>query len=181
MKTLFILFWTFLKIGAFMFGGGYAMLPIIQRELVENKNWATNDEILDYYAVAQCTPGVIAVNVATFVGCKLKGFIGGVVATIGVVFIPVIIISSIATALKSVTHIKAVQDALWGIRIAVCASITVSVWGLIKKSVKGKFGMIIFLLSFLLGIIFNVSPIYIVIGSGIAGVIANFKTIKKED
>ena len=180
MKILFELFITFMKIGGFTFGGGYAMLPIIQREIVENKGWATNDEILDYYAVAQCTPGVIAVNVATFVGCKLKGFIGGVVATIGVVFIPVIIISSIATALKSVTHIKAVQDALWGIRIAVCASITVSVWGLIKKSVKGKSGMIVFLLSLLLGIIFNISPIYIVIGSGIAGVIANFKTIRKD-
>jgi len=180
MKILFELFVAFMKIGGFTFGGGYAMLPIIQREIVENKKWATNDEILDYYAVAQCTPGVIAVNVATFVGCKLKGFIGGVVATIGVVFIPVIIISSVATALKSIAHLEIVENALWGIRIAVCASITVSVFGLIKKAVKGKLGMILFLLSALVGILFDISPVYIVIISGIIGVIANLKP-KKDD
>ena len=92
MKELFDLFWTFCKIGALTFGGGYAMLPLIQREIVENKKWSTEKEILDYYAVGQCTPGVIAVNTATFIGYKLKGIIGGIIATLGVVFPSLIII-----------------------------------------------------------------------------------------
>ena len=173
MKILINLFISFMKIGAFTFGGGYAMLPMIQREIVENRKWATEEEILDYFAVAQCTPGVIAVNTATFVGHKLKGVIGGIIATLGVVFVPVIIISVIATALKSISHIEMVADALWGIRIAVCATITASVIGLLKKSVKGKLGIILFALSALVGIIFDFSPIFTVVVAGIVGIISN--------
>ena len=101
MKELFDLFWTFCKIGALTFGGGYAMLPLIQREIVENKKWSTEKEILDYYAVGQCTPGVIAVNTATFIGYKLKGIIGGIVATLGVIFPSIVIILIIATFLQN--------------------------------------------------------------------------------
>lgn len=179
MKELFELFVSFMKIGAFTFGGGYAMLPMIQREIVENKKWATEDEILDYFAVAQCTPGVIAVNTATFVGHKIKGIAGGIIATLGVVFVPVIIISLIAAVLKSISHLEVVENALWGIRIAVCASITASIIGLLKKSVKGKMGIILFLASALVGIIFDISPIFTVLVAGIIGLTVNFKTLKK--
>ena len=179
MKTLLDLFISFMKIGAFTFGGGYAMLPMIQKEIVQNRNWVTEEEVLDYFAVAQCTPGVIAVNTATFVGHKIKGVLGGIVATIGVVFVPVIIISTIAMALKSFSHIKVVSDALWGIRIAVCATITVSVVGLIKKSVKKKLGKILFLIAALIGIIFDFTPIFTVIGAGIIGIVSNFKKEKQ--
>lgn len=179
MKDLLDLFVSFMKIGAFTFGGGYAMLPMIQREIVENKKWATEDEILDYFAVAQCTPGVIAVNTATFVGHKIKGIAGGIIATLGVVFVPVIIISLIAAVLKSISHLEVVENALWGIRIAVCASITASIIGLLKKSVKGKMGIILFLASAFVGIIFDISPIFTVLVAGIIGLTVNFKTLKK--
>lgn len=181
MKDLLDLFVSFMKIGAFTFGGGYAMLPMIQREIVENKKWATEDEILDYFAVAQCTPGVIAVNTATFVGHKIKGIAGGIIATFGVIFVPVIIISLIATVLKSISHLKVVENALWGIRIAVCASITASIIGLLRKSVKGKMGIILFLASALVGIIFDISPIFTVLVAGIIGLTVNFKTLKKSE
>lgn len=181
MKDLLELFVSFMKIGAFTFGGGYAMLPMIQREIVENKKWATEEEILDYFAVAQCTPGVIAVNTATFVGHKIKGVVGGITATLGVVFVPVIIISLIASVLKSISHLEVVENALWGIRIAVCASITASIIGLLKKSVKGKMGIILFLASALVGIILNISPIFTVLVAGIIGLAVNFKSLKKSE
>ena len=121
MKELFDLFWTFCKIGALTFGGGYAMLPIIQREIVENKKWSTEKEILDYYAVGQCTPGVIAVNTATFIGYKLRGITGGIIATIGVVFPSLIIILTIASFLQNFADMAIVQSAFAGIRVAVGA------------------------------------------------------------
>ena len=101
MKTLIDLFFTFCRIGGLTFGGGYAMLPMIQKEIVEEKKWATEEEVLDYYAVGQCTPGIIAVNTATFIGYKVQGIIGAIVATLGVVFPSLIIITIIAALLKN--------------------------------------------------------------------------------
>lgn len=180
MNKLLELFVSFMKIGAFTFGGGYAMLPMIQREIVDNKKWATYEEILDYFAVAQCTPGVIAVNTATFVGHKIKGVLGGIIATLGVVFVPVIIISLIASALKSVSHLEIVQNAMWGIRIAVCATITVSLIGVFKNSVKGWFGGAVFAISAVMGLFFNLSPVYTIIVAGVLGILANSTIFKKE-
>lgn len=136
MKELFDLFWTFCKIGALTFGGGYAMLPLIQREIVENKKWSTEKEILDYYAVGQCTPGVIAVNTATFIGYKLRGIIGGIVATLGVIFPSIVIILIIATFLQNFADLAIVQSAFAGIRVAVVALIITTVVKLIKSSIK---------------------------------------------
>ena len=135
MKELFDLFWTFCKIGALTFGGGYAMLPLIQREIVENKKWSTEKEILDYYAVGQCTPGVIAVNTATFIGYKLKGIIGGIIATLGVVFPSLIIILIIAAFLQNFADLAIVQSAFAGIRVAVVALIITTVVKLLKSSI----------------------------------------------
>ena len=110
---LFDLFITFAKVGVMTFGGGYAMLPILQREIVENKSWATEEDLADYYAIGQCTPGIIAINTATFVGTKQKGIIGGIVASLGMVFPSLVIITAIAALLSNFADIPLVQHAFW--------------------------------------------------------------------
>lgn len=178
MKELFDLFWTFCKIGALTFGGGYAMLPIIQREIVENKKWSTDKEILDYYAVGQCTPGVIAVNTATFIGYKLRGITGGIIATIGVVFPSLIIILTIASFLQNFADMAIVQSAFAGIRVAVVALIITTVIKLLKSSIKDYLGVIIAMLTFIISAFLGLSPVYVVIAAGLTGFI--FKYIRGE-
>ena len=172
MKELFDLFWTFCKIGAHTFGGGYAMLPLIQREIVENKKWSTEREILDYYAVGQCTPGIIAVNTATFIGFKLKGIIGGIVATLGVVFPSLIIILIIASFLQSFADLSIVQSAFAGIRVAVVALIITTVIKLLKSSIKDYLGVIIAIIAFIISAFIGLSPVYVVIAAGLTGFIS---------
>ena len=172
MKELFDLFWTFCKIGALTFGGGYAMLPLIQREIVENKKWSTEKEILDYYAVGQCTPGVIAVNTATFIGYKLKGIIGGIIATLGVVFPSLIIILIIAAFLQNFADLAIVQSAFAGIRVAVVALIITTVVKLLKSSIKDYLCAIVAILAFIISAFLGLSPVYVVIAAGLTGFIA---------
>ena len=136
MKELLSLFLTFAKIGAFMFGGGYAMLPLLEKELIERKGWVTREEILDYFAISQCTPGVIAVNTATFVGHKRKGVAGGVFATLGVIFVPMLLIILIAALLQSFWSTPIVRRIFSGIRISVAALIITAVIKLIRSSVR---------------------------------------------
>ena len=133
MKLLIKLFFTFARIGGFTFGGGYAMLPMLQKEVVEKYKWVTNDELLDYYAIGQCTPGVIAVNVATFIGQKQKGVPGAIVATLGVVAPSVVIIGVIAAFISGFRDLEVVQWAFSGIRAAVVALILSSVIKISKK------------------------------------------------
>src|SRR5574344_1761003 len=123
LKKLFALFLTFAKVGVMPFGGGYAMLPILQREVVETKGWATEEELADYFAIGQCTPGVIAVNTATFIGQKYKGIWGGIMATLGVVFPSLVIITVLAGIITSFSHLAWVQHAFAGIRVCVCVLI----------------------------------------------------------
>ena len=125
MKEIIQLFLAFAKIGAVTFGGGYAMLPILQRDIVNKYGWATDDELMDYFAIGQCTPGVIAVNTATFIGYKRKGIAGGIFATLGVVFPSVVIISIIAAFVKNYADIEAVKYAFNGIRVCVCVLIVI--------------------------------------------------------
>ena len=172
MRELFDLFWTFCKIGALTFGGGYAMLPLIQREIVENKKWSTEKEILDYYAVGQCTPGVIAVNTATFIGYKLRGIIGGIVATIGVIFPSIVIILIIATFLQNFADLAIVQSAFAGIRVAVVALIITTVVKLIKSSIKDYLGVIIAIIAFIISAFIGLSPVYVVIAAALTGFIS---------
>lgn len=172
MKELFDLFWTLCKIGALTFGGGYAMLPLIQREIVENKKWSTEKEILDYYAVGQCTPGVIAVNTATFIGYKLKGIIGGIIATLGVVFPSLIIILIIAAFLQNFADLAIVQSAFAGIRVAVVALIITTVVKLLKSSIKDYLCAIVAILAFIISAFLGLSPVYVVIAAGLTGFIA---------
>ncbi len=168
-KELFALVVSFFKIGIMTFGGGYAMLPMLQRELVENRKWVTEEEILNYFAIGQCTPGVIAVNTATFVGYKRCKIPGAIFATIGVVLPSMIIITIIAAVLSNFAHIPAVQHAFAGIRIAVSALIVASVIKLIKTNVKSIAQIIIAVAAFVLVAVFGQNPVFAVIGAAVAG------------
>lgn len=170
MKILLELFKTFASIGGVTFGGGYAMLPMLEREIVDNKNWVTSEELLDYYAVGQATPGIIAVNVATFVGYKTKGILGAIFATLGMIFPSLIIIMIIASTIKNSSQNVIVQHALNGIRVAVSVLVFNAIYKLYKSSVKDNVGMWIFILTFILGIVLTISPIYIVISAIIFGI-----------
>ena len=138
MNVLIHLFMAFARIGAFTFGGGYAMLPMLQKEVVEKYHWATEDEIMDYYAIGQCTPGIIAVNTATFVGYKTAGIPGAVFATLGMITPSIIIITVIAACLKNFADLPVVKHAFNGIRAAVCILILNAVTKLAQKSLVDK-------------------------------------------
>ena len=181
MKEYLDLVVTFFKIGIMTFGGGYAMLPMIQREVVEKRGWATEEEILNYYAIGQCTPGVIAVNTATFIGDSRKGVLGGFLATLGVVMPSLIIISVISAVLNNFAEIEAVQHALAGIRVAVVVLVGFSVWKLIKSGVKGVFGWIVFVLTFLVSAIFGLSPVIVVVAAAATGLIAGYAAEHRGD
>lgn len=168
--NFFDLFITFAKVGVMTFGGGYAMLPILERELVENKGWATNEELLDYYAVGQCTPGIIAVNTATFVGNKLAGTPGGIVASLGIVFPSLVIITVIAGLINNFADVPSVKSAFAGIRVCVCVLILNAVIKLWKNAVKDKIAIVIFAAVFLLSFFFNISPVIFVIVCAAAGI-----------
>lgn len=175
MTVLLRLFLAFFRIGLFTFGGGYAMLPMLQREVVDRCQWVTEEEVLDYYAIAQCTPGVIAVNTATFVGTKVKGALGGAVATLAVVTPSLIIISAVSAVLQNFASYEIVQHSLAGIRVAVAALVLSSVIKIYKKSVKGALGNSIFAAALLLVVLFDLSPIWIVLGAVILGVALAYK------
>jgi len=179
MKVLLDLFVSFFKIGLFTFGGGYAMLPMLQREVVDRHHWVTEEDVLDYYAIAQCTPGVIAVNTATFVGTKLRGALGAAVATVAVVFPSVIIITVISTILKSFASYEIVQHAFAGIRVAVSALVIASVSKLFKKGVKDALSFGIFAASLILIILFDLSPVWIVAACVLLGTALVWKENKK--
>ena len=170
MNLLLDMFLTFAKVGVMTFGGGYAMLPILQREVVENKGWATDEELTDYFAIGQCTPGVIAVNTATFIGQKLKGIPGAIMATLGVVFPSVVIISLLAGVIEAFSHIVWVQHAFGGIRVCVCVLILNAVTKLYKKAVVDKFAFAIFLLVAVLSYFLPVSPVVFVLLAAAAGI-----------
>ena len=170
MNVLLDLFVTFAKVGVMTFGGGYAMLPILQRELVENKHWAAEEELVDYFAIGQCTPGVIAVNTATFVGQKLKGIAGGIIATLGVVFPSLVIISLLAGVISAFSHLQWVQHAFGGIRICVCILICNAVVKLYKKAVVDKLTLALFLVIALGSYFLPVSPVVFVVLSALVGI-----------
>ena len=170
MKELLTLFLTFAKVGVMTFGGGYAMLPILQREVVENKGWATDEELTDYFAIGQCTPGVIAVNTATFIGRRQKGIWGGVFATLGVVFPSLIIISILAGLITTFSHLAWVQHAFAGIRVCVCVLIFNAVVKLWKSAVKDAWGWGIFLAVLGISLFTPVSPVICVLCAAVIGI-----------
>ena len=177
MNSLLELYWTFVKIGCVTFGGGYAMLPILERELVDKRGWTDMDELRDYFSIGQCTPGIIALNVSTFIGEKRRGVKGAVVATIGFLTGPIVIILIIAAFLQNFATYPVVQHAFAGIRVCVCVLILQAVLRLWKKSVVDPFTLGLYLAVFALNVASGFLPVKIpaallVILSGLAGVLA---------
>jgi len=165
------LFAAFARVGVLTFGGGYAMIPMLEREIVERRGWATSEELMDYYAVGQCTPGVIAVNTGTFIGYKVAGKLGGVVATLGVIFPSFVIITVIAGIIQNFAHFPAVNSAFAGIRVCVCVLIFNSVLKLWKSAIKDKAALALCLLVFVLSVFFKISPIVFVLFCAAAGIL----------
>ena len=180
MKELADLFLTFARIGGFTFGGGYAMLPMLQKEVVEARHWATEDELMDYYAIGQCTPGIIAVNTATFIGYKQRGILGGIAATLGVIAPSMVIITVIAAFIKGFADIPAVAHAFAGIRACVCVLIFNAVTKLLKKSVVDKWTAGIFILVLAGGIFLDLSPVWFVVLAAAAGIILKNLEVKSK-
>lgn len=168
------LFLTFARVGVCTFGGGYAMLPILQREVVDSKGWTTESELMDYYAIGQCTPGVIAVNTATFIGYKKAKIPGAIAATAGVVFPSIVIITCIAAFIQQFAHLENVQHAFAGVRVAVCALVLHSVYKMAKRGVIDWLTGLILVLSFFAVVFLGASPILVVVLAGGVGIIAGF-------
>ena len=171
MNKLLDLFLTFARIGGLTFGGGYAMLPMLQKEVVEKRGWASEEELMDYYAIGQCTPGII-------VGQKTAGIAGGIIATLGVVFPSLIIITIIAAFIQNFSDLAIVQNAFAGIRVCVCVLIFNAVVKLWKKSVIDKPTLAVFLVVFAGSAFFNLSPILFVILAAVAGILLKNKEVQ---
>ncbi len=171
MKELLTLFGLFFKIGIMTFGGGYAMLPILARELVNKRQFTSMDEIMDYFAIGQCTPGIIAVNTATFIGFKRRGVLGGIFATAGVVAPSVVIISLLASLLELIAGNEIAGHAFAGISIAVSALVIQAIIKLIKSGIKDALTLGVALAAFLCSFFLGASPIIIIIVSAIAAII----------
>ena len=176
MKELIDLYLAFLKIGAVNFGGGYAMLPLLEEDLNKKRGWVTTDELMDYFAIGQCTPGIIALNVSTFIGNKRKGIAGAAAATLGFLTCPIMIILIIAAFLTNFADIPLVQNAFAGIRVCVCVLILEAVIRLWKKSIIDKIAFVIYAVIFLLMVFAGFLPVKIpaavlVVAAGIAGIL----------
>lgn len=175
MKMLFEMFITFFKIGAFTLGGGYAMLPIIQKEVVEKKKWIDEKEFLDMVAISQSAPGPLAVNISAFVGQKIKGIIGLIVATLGAVLPSVIIIILVASVFIGIENNPIVQRVFKGIRPAVVALIAAPVISMGKTADINKKNFIIPLIAVILVAFLNITPIYVILGAAVIGIIDAFR------
>ena len=177
MNSLLELYWTFVKIGCVTFGGGYAMLPILERELVDKRGWTTMDDLRDYFSIGQCTPGIIALNVSTFIGEKRRGVKGAIAATAGFLTGPIAMILIIAMFLRNYAQLEIVQHAFAGIRVCVCVLILQAVLRLWKKSVVDPFTLGLYLAIFALhafsGLLpYRIPAAMLVILSGLAGILA---------
>ncbi len=181
LRSLLELYLAFVKIGAFTFGGGLAMMPIMQRELIEKRGWLTEEELIDYFAIGQSTPGIIAVNVATFVGYKRLGWFGGIIGTIGVVTPSWVIIMLLAGAISSVDKYPLAQKALRGINVAVAALLTSVIVKFSKKTIKTFWNAVFMLLAFVLIYFFKVQSVWIIIASLIIGSLLTLYRQKKAE
>lgn len=157
--SLFNLYLIFVKIGAILLGGGYVILPIVTSEFVDKRNLISHDDLIDYFALSQSLPGIIAANISMFVGCKLRGKFGAIVAMFGVITIPFACIVLLASILGALTENPIVNGALWGVGISVIALIMLTVREMWQKSVRDKFFYTIFILALLTLLIFKLSPI----------------------
>ena len=172
-KTL-RLYWelcrAFFRVGILTFGGGYAMLPILRREVIETHSWCSDEELMDYYAIGQCTPGIIAVNTATFIGYRQAGILGGIAATFSLTLPSFIIILIIAAVLQNFADLAVVKNAFAGIRAAVVALVLGAVIKLFKSSVVDKPTLCIFIAVTLCSLFLNISPVIFVLAAGLIGI-----------
>ncbi len=180
LKQFLELYFAFVKIGAFTFGGGLAMMPIMQRELIEKRGWVSEEELIDYFAIGQSTPGIIAVNVATFVGYKKLGWLGGIIGTLGVVTPSWVIIMLLAGAISSVDKYPLAQRALRGINVAVAALLTSVIVNFTKKTIKNFWNALFMLLAFALIYFFKVQSVWIILSSLIIGCLLTLYKQKKQ-
>lgn len=178
-KDLFNLYFSFAKIGTFTIGGGLAMMPMMQAELIEKRKWITDEELIDYYAVGQSTPGIVAVNVATFVGYKQMGIIGGIFATLGMVTPSLVIIMILASLINSINDFPIIQKALKGINVAVAALLTSTIINFMKKTIKKFTNAIFMMISFLLVFVFKLPSFWIILFALFIGVVLTYKEKKK--
>ena len=167
------LFTSFFMLGALTFGGGYAMLPLLEKEIVERRGWSTSAEMLDYYAIGQCTPGIIAVNVATMIGYQQGSLLGAAVATFGIVCPSLIIILILASLITNFSHLEVVQHAFAGISVAVAVLILSAIQKLLKSSVVDKLTLVLFVLSLVITVFLGISPIIIVVISAAVGILVS--------
>lgn len=179
MKELLEMFVIFARIGGFTFGGGYAMLPMLEKEIVNNKHWATEEELMDYYAIGQCTPGIIAINTATFIGYKVKGIPGAIFATLGVVAPSLVIITIIAAFISNFIELAFVKSAFAGIRACVCVLIFNAVLKLAKKALVDKTTVVLFAVILLLSLFTSISPAILVVAAGAVGILLKGKRDEK--
>ncbi len=180
LKTCLMLFWSFFKIGAFTFGGGYAMIPLIQKEVVENKHWVTDDDILEIIAIAESTPGPIAINSATFIGNRTAGFWGSFSATFGVVLPSFCIILAIAYLIEGFADFKIIKYAFFGIRAGVLALLLKSFWGMFRKCPKTIVAYGIALLAFAASL-FSLNTLIIIVSCAVIGVVTSWIVTRGED
>ena len=164
------LWFTFFYVGLFTIGGGYVMLPFLEKELVDKQNWLTHDELIDIFALGQSTPGIIAINVATYVGVKKRGVCGGIISTIGMVMPSLIIIMTVAFCWDGINSDPTVIKIFKGIRAVVAGLLVAAVYKLSKKSIKDLLGWSIFFISFIFIVFLNVSPIFVVITAAVLGI-----------
>lgn len=181
LKQFLELYYVFAKIGTFTIGGGLAMMPMIQKELIEKRHWITDDELLDYYAVGQSTPGIVAVNVSTFVGYKQLGILGGIIATFGMVTPSLVIIMLLAKFINSIDDFPIVQKALKGINVAVTALLTSVVINFSKKTIKNFFNAICMIISFVVVFFLKIQSFYIILAALLIGTIITAIKLKKEN
>lgn len=180
LKQFLELYFAFVKIGAFTFGGGLAMMPIMQRELIEKRGWVSEEELVDYFAIGQSTPGIIAVNVATFIGYKKLGWLGGVIGTLGVVTPSWVIIMLLAGAISSVDKYPLAQRALRGINVAVAALLTSVIVKFTKKTIKNFWNALFMLAAFILIYFFKVQSVFIILASLVTGCLLTLYRQKKQ-
>ena len=175
MKELLELYVAFLRIGCVNFGGGYAMLPLLEKDLAIKRNWTTLDELRDYFAIGQCTPGLIALNVSTFIGHRKKGIPGAIAATMGFITGPIAIILLIASCLRNFAENEIVQHAFAGIRVCVCVLILQAILKLWKKSIPDMMALVLFLGIFFLAagsafLPFRIPSAVLVIAASVFGI-----------
>jgi chromate transporter len=181
LKNWLKVFMLFAKIALFSFGGGYAMLPMLQKELVDKQNWLSQDELVDFFALAQFQPGPIAINIAVLITTSRYGAIAGIVAALGIAFPSIILILTLAILLENFIHLPAITHALAGIKIAVAALVIYSAWGFIKSGVKDIVTFIIFAAALILLLLDILNPILIILLAAIAGILRGIYKVHKED